>query len=306
MTDGIGARAVFIAGPTASGKSAAALDVAERTGAEIVNADAIQVYRDLEILSARPSAADERRARHHLFGFLDARERCSAGRWARAAAAVIDEISTRSVPAVVVGGTGLYFRALGEGLSAMPAVPEDVRTRLLKRREEIGAAAFRDEFVARDPRSAKFAPGDQQRIMRAAEVLEATGRSIHEFQSERGDALIAPPIAHIVIEPDRAALYAACEARFERMVAAGALEEARRLAERGLDPSLPAMKALGVAELLAALRGEMSLDEAVARAKMNTRRFAKRQLTWFRGQATDWTRVADWRSAADLAAKTLA
>jgi tRNA dimethylallyltransferase len=296
MTE-LSTRVVFIAGPTASGKSAAALEVAERTGAEIINADAIQVYRDLEIISARPGLQELSRAPHHLFGFLDGAERCSAGRWARAAAERIARIGGKNA-AVVVGGSGLYFRALAQGLSPIPDAPAPLRAELARRREELGADAFRRELLARDPGSAKFAPGDAARIMRAYEVLEATGRSIHDFHGTAGEALIAAPLSAVVIEPERSALYRACEERFDRMMAGGALDEARRLLARRLDPGLPVMKALGAAELLDALSGRCTLAEAVERAKRNTRRFAKRQLTWFRGQAPHWRRAVDWRTAA--------
>lgn len=301
----VSTRVVFIAGPTATGKSAAALDVAARTGAEIVNADAIQVYRDLEILSSRPGAQELARAPHHLFGFVDGAERFSAGRWARSAIAAISDIGARGAAAVVVGGTGLYFRALAVGLSPIPETPADVRVELLRRRDEIGPDAFRRELIARDPQSAKFAPGDRQRVFRAFEVFEATGRSIHDFQSEKALPPLATPLAAVVIEPERSALYQDCADRFEGMMAAGGLDEARRLLSRGLDPALPVMKALGAVELFEAIRGNLTLEEAVELAMRNTRRFAKRQLTWFRGQAPDWARVPNRQAAADFIAESL-
>jgi tRNA dimethylallyltransferase len=283
---------VFIAGPTASGKSAAALEMAQALGGEIVNADSMQVYRDLRILTARPSPQDLERARHHLFGHVDAATSCSAGMWARQAAQAIADIAAREEVAIVVGGTGLYFRALSEGLSPVPEVPNDVRAAVRRRCEQIGSEAFRAELLARDPAAARLSPADVQRHIRAAEVLEATGRPLAEFQSMARESLIPTLAAKIVIEPDRETLYRDCDARFDRMLAAGALEEARAFKGRALDPSLPAMKALGVAELVSHLQGQMTLADAAELAKRNTRRFAKRQLTWFRNQTPDWPRAS--------------
>ncbi len=294
----ISADVIFIAGPTASGKSAAALALAESLGAEIVNADAMQVYRDLRILTARPSPDDLARAPHHLFGHMDAATRCSAGLWAREAAAAIADISARGKPAIVVGGTGLYFRALSVGLSPIPDIPAEVRSAVRRRREEIGSEAFYAELVARDPSAGRLGPRDAQRLARAAEVLAATGKPLSHFQALPPTPLVPPPAAAIVIEPDRETLYGACDLRLDRMLAEGAVEEARALLVRNLDASLPAMKALGAAELMAHLRGELTLGAAIDLAKANTRRFAKRQTTWFRNQAPDWMRVQDPAEAA--------
>jgi len=293
-------RVFFIAGPTASGKSALALALAGEIGGEIVNADAIQVYRDLEILSARPRAADLALVPHHLFGFLDGSERCSAGRWARKAAVIIDEIGARGRAAIVVGGTGLYFRALEEGLSPVPDVPEAIRTAARRRLEEIGSEAFRLEAFARDPATAKLDRSDTQRLLRAWEVSEATGKPLSSFQALPREPFIPRPAARLVLEPDRDALYSACDIRLERMIEEGALDESRRLLARGLDRSLPVMKALGAAELMSHLRGELTLAAAIALAKQNTRRFVKRQTTWFRHQTPDWPRAAGWRDAVPI------
>lgn len=290
MTDK--ARVVFIAGPTASGKSALALALAERTGGEIVNADAIQVYRDLEILSARPAAGETARARAHLFGHVDAAERYSAGRFAREAGQAVAEITARGRMAVVVGGTGLYFRALEGLLSPIPEIPEDVREKGRRRLGALGLSAFADEVGARDPESARAYAGDPQRLLRAWSVHEATGRALSALKRVKGAALTPPPAARIIIEPERRALYDAIERRVDSMLAQGGIEEARRLAQRRLDASLPAMKALAAAEFMAYLKGALTLDAAVDLAKRNTRRFAKRQLTWFRHQAADWERAA--------------
>jgi tRNA dimethylallyltransferase len=281
----------LIAGPTASGKTALALRLAEQVGGEIVNADALQVYRDLRILSARPSPEDEARVPHHLFGVVDAAEAWSVGRWLAAAETVLKDIAARGKPAVAVGGTGLYFRALTQGLVQLPGVPAEVRQDVQAQFDGIGEATFREALRAIDPPAeARIAPGDRQRLTRALEVFEATGRALSDWQADA-----APPFAKdfraVVLEPPRAELYARCDARFSAMIDAGALDEVRALLARGLDPSLPAMKAVGVRELGTHLRGELVLAEAIAQAQQVTRRYAKRQLTWFRHQAVGWPRL---------------
>lgn len=285
MTD---ARVIFIAGPTASGKSAAAMRVAESLSGEIVNADAMQVYEGLRIVTARPTENDEARFPHHLYGVLDPAERCSAGRWARMASDCISEIKGRGNIAILVGGTGLYFKALAEGLSPIPDAPPDIRQAAKARREALGAAAFREEVVARDPAMARLPEGDAQRLMRAWEVYEATGETLSSFQDRPRMPLIDGPALKAVIMPEREALYAACDARARDMFSDGAIEEVRALLARGLDLSLPAMKALGVPEIASLLRGERNRDEALELLQRNTRRFAKRQLTWLRHQTPDW------------------
>jgi len=287
MIDGV----IFIAGPTASGKSAAALGLAEDIGGEIVNADAMQVYRDLHIVTARPSEADEARARHHLYGVADGAERWSAGRWAREAAPIIDDLAARGRTPIVVGGTGLYFRALEEGLSPIPDIPPEIGEAAKARREALGADAFRDEVIGFDPAMARLPAGDAQRLLRAWEVFKATGAPLTEFQNRPREPLIALPVRRLVIEPPRETLYARCDERAAAMLAHGAVEEVRRLLDRALDPGLPVMKALGVPEISAMLRGEANENESLAALQQSTRRFAKRQLTWFRNQAADWPRV---------------
>ncbi len=282
---------VLIAGPTASGKSAAALALAQKLGGTIVNADAMQVYRDLRILTARPSAGDEAAAPHRLYGVLDGAERCSAGRWARLAADAIAEIRGEGRVAVVAGGTGLYFRALEEGLSPIPEAPPEIREKAAARWAELGPAAFRKEVIAQDPAMARLPEGDAQRLKRAWEVFAVTGKPISQFQAEVPVPLIGGADARVVIEPAREALYARCDARAAAMLEEGAVEEARALLARGLDPALPVMKALGVAEIAALLAGETSREEALARLQQNTRRYAKRQLTWLRNQMADWPRA---------------
>ena len=287
-----GASVILIAGPTASGKSAAALALAKKLDGEIVNADAMQVYSDLRILTARPPTQEEAAIPHHLYGVLDGAERCSAGRWARLASETIRDILARGRPSIVVGGTGLYFRALEDGLSPIPEIPAAVRERAGERIKEVGPAAFRAEVVARDPAMARLPEGDSQRLLRAWEVFEATGKPLSHFQTLPRTPLIESVASRIVIEPPRDVLYARCDARATAMLAEGAVEEARALIARGLDPALPVMKALGVAEIGAMLRGALTKDDALALLQQNTRRFAKRQLTWFRNQAADWPRAA--------------
>lgn len=285
-------RAILIAGPTASGKSALALRLAEAVGGEIVNADALQLYRDLRILSARPSPEEEARVPHHLFGVADATESWSVGKWLAAARGMLDLIAGRGRPAIVVGGTGLYFRALTQGLADTPAVPPQVREAALQAYQRLGETAFRAELRTRDPEAeARISPGDRQRLTRAFEVHEASGRPLSAWQSQTAEMLDLGDCRRAVIEPPREILYARCDARFAAMMAAGALEEVRALLDRRLDPGLPAMKAVGVRELGAYLKGEIDSDPAIALARQETRRYAKRQLTWFRNQSTDWPRI---------------
>ena len=282
----------LIAGPTASGKSALALRLAERLGGEIVNADALQLYRDLRLLTARPSAAEEARAPHHLYGVADGSDGWSVGRWLRVAGAVLEEIAGRGRPAVVVGGTGLYFRALIEGLAEIPPIPRAEREKAEALFEAVGEAAFREALAKADPAAAKrIAPGDRQRLTRAMEVQAATGRPISQWQAETQPTLPPGSWRAAVLEPDRPTLYARCDARLEQIVREGALDEVRALVARGLAPALPVMKAVGVRELAACLAGEASLPEALALAQQQTRRYAKRQSTWLRNQTPDWPRL---------------
>ena len=275
--------AVVVAGPTASGKSALALGLAEAFGGTIVNADSQQIYRDLRILSARPDAAAERRVPHRLYGWLDAAERGTAARWRTRALAAMDEASGEGRLPILVGGTGLYLRALTQGLAPIPAIPPAIRAEaeeLLRRR---GGAGLREALAALDPAAAALQPADAPRLLRAWEVVRATGVPIGEWRKRPAPA--APwRFATILLLPPRGELYAACDARFAAMVAQGALDEAAALAARRLDPALPAMKALGVPQLLLHLRGELSLAAAVAAGQRATRNYAKRQVTWFRHQ----------------------
>ncbi len=243
------------------------------------------------MLSARPSPDEEARAPHHLFGIADAADGWSVGRWLRAATEVLADIAARGRPAVVVGGTGLYFAALTKGLAEPPAIPA-ARRQAARDYDLMGEAAFRERLAAADPAAAaRISPADRQRLSRAWEVFAATGVSLTAWQA--GGEPLLPPDAYaaVALEPPREVLYARCDARLEQMVAQGALEETATLMARGLDPALPAMKAVGLRELATHLRGETTLDTALEAAQRETRRYVKRQTTWMRGQMSAWPRV---------------
>jgi len=275
----------LIGGPTAGGKSALAMAMARDTGAEIVGADSMQIYRDLAVLTAAPTEADRAEVPHHLVGVADAAEAWSVGRWLKAAERTLAEIAARSKPAIVVGGTGLYFNALTRGLADIPEVDRE-------RSAALDEVSLRLALKALDPAAeARIKPGDRQRLIRAHAVATQTGKALSDWQAETRPALAPGTWRGIVVEPEREALYARCDARLEAMVEAGALEEVRALDSRALDPELPALKAVGYRELLAFVRREAELADALAAAQMETRKYAKRQLTWFRNQAKDWKRV---------------
>ena len=276
---------IVVAGPTASGKSGLALSIAEAFGGTVINADSMQVYRELAVLTARPGPDAEARAAHRLYGTLSGAEVCSAGRWREMALAEIARAWEIDSLPVVAGGTGLYLRALERGLSPIPEVPPAVREAARAQHAKMGGAAFHAALASRDPAAAaRLHPGDSQRLIRAWEVLEATGRPLADWhRAGAGDGLACRRLL-LVLAPPRQALYAACDRRFLDMMAAGALDEVRRLLALGLDPSLPVMKALGVTPLADHLAGKISLDEAVAAVQQATRRYAKRQLTWLRNQ----------------------
>jgi tRNA dimethylallyltransferase len=287
-------KAVLIAGPTASGKSALALKLAERHGGVIVNADSMQVYRDLRVITARPAPDEEARAPHKLYGHVDAAENYSVGRWCVDVQTALAEAKRAGRIAIVVGGTGLYFKALTQGLSAVPPTPAEVRAAVRARLDADGAAAMHNALARRDPiMAARIKPGDRMRVARALEVLDATGRSLADWQREGLPAVLKPEHAiKIFLTPERDELHRRIDARFDAMLASGALDEVRALDARGLDPLLPAMKAHGVPWLRRYLRGEITLDEAAAGAKQDTRQYTKRQLTWFRHQMPGWSWVA--------------
>jgi tRNA dimethylallyltransferase len=287
--------AVLIAGPTASGKSALAMAVAEKIGGVIVNADSMQVYRDLRIITARPTQADRARVPHKLYGHVDAAENYSVGAWCRDAGDALKEIVRQGRTPVLVGGTGLYFKALTTGLAAVPAIPADIRADVRGRLQRAGAPALHTELMRLDPATAqRVTANDRSRISRALEVVLATGRPLSEWHREGLPPLIDPnKAAKVFLTCERKELVRRIEVRFAAMLDSGALEEVKQLAARGLDRSLPAMKAHGVPWLMRHLNGEISRDEAAAGAIMDTRRYAKRQLTWFRNQLKEWP----WESA---------
>jgi len=285
-------RALLIAGPTASGKSALALGLAQKLGGEIINADSMQVYSTLRVLTARPAAEDEALVPHHLYGVLDPSEVCSAQAWAEMALAKVEEIEARGAFPILVGGTGLYFKALTAGLSPMPPVPEDVRAAV---RAEVAAdAGVAHAALAKlDPEAAaRIGPADGQRIARALEIHRATGKPLTWWQGHAPEPLLTGHLAKFALDPPRDWLRARIDRRFDMMIGEGALEEVRALAARGLDSQLPAMKALGVPSLMAHIAGEKSLDEAVSEAKTLTKQFAKRQSTWFRHQMIAWEAIS--------------
>jgi len=282
------ADAVLIAGPTASGKSEAALALAERIGAALVNTDSMQVYREARILTARPNDTALARAPHFLYGQVGVGDVYSVARYQSDATEAFARVRASGKLPLFVGGTGLYFHALTEGLADVPKIPEAIRNTVRARREAIGATAFFRELAARDPDSAaRLRPSDTQRVLRAAEVLDATGRPLAAWQQSSGAAPLAGyRLARFVLSPPRAELHRRIETRFEQMIAGGALEEARSL--KGLDPALPSAKLLGLRQLWAVLDGATTMDDAIASAKTATRQYAKRQLTWFRYRMADW------------------
>lgn len=282
--------AIVIAGPTASGKSAFALDMAERHGGMIVNADSMQVYKELNILTARPGPAETARAPHRLYGFRSGAKAYSVGQWLDDVADVMDEARHSDLVPIFVGGTGLYFKALFEGLSPVPEIPPEIRAYWRGRAERADAPALHAELAVRDPAAAaRLRPSDIQRILRALEVVDATGHSIAAWQQRAGTPLLDESRTHkFVVAPERAALYRACDARAEKMIAAGAADEVAALLAHDLDPSLPVMRAIGVRPLTAYLRGEIDPPMALSRLQTETRRYAKRQLTWARRNMISW------------------
>lgn len=281
---------VLIAGPTASGKSAAALAMARAHDGVIINADSMQVYAELSILTARPGPDDLAAAEHRLYGCISASQPFSAALWAERAVAEISDAHARGKLAIIAGGTGLYFHVLMHGLSPVPPVPEDVRAAARRLRAELGAERFFALLEAADAEAAsRLNPNDTQRVVRAYEVAKGTGRKLSEWQKVKGTPMIDMARAlSVVIEPERAWLNQRIEARFDAMLEAGALDEVRAFAALSPKPEWPALRALGVRPLLEHLEGRLSVEEAVARAKAETRAYAKRQLTWFRHQMPGW------------------
>ncbi len=296
---------ILIAGPTASGKSALALALAEKLGGAIINADSMQVYRDLRIITARPTPEEEARMPHRLYGHVDAAENFSVGRWCSEIADVLAAAQREARVAIVVGGTGLYFKALTQGLAAVPPIPAQIRNEVRARLASDGVEALHAELTQRDPAAAaRLMSGDRARVTRALEVVLATGRSILQWHEAnmpaRVDAALA---AKIFLMPDRDVLLRRIDARFDAMMAAGAMDEVRALAGRHLDPNLPAMKAHGVPWLIRHLNGEIALAEAIEGGKRDTRQYTKRQATWFRNQLPDFTWAAPERALTAIEAQ---
>lgn len=285
--------AILIHGPTASGKTALAIEVARKLGGEVINADSMQVYRDLQVISARPTEEEMDGVPHHLFGYVDAAARYSTGEWLEAARGVLKKLQRQNKHAVIVGGTGLYLLALTQGLSDIPPVPDDIRAEVKLISDTEGAEGLRARLAPHDPDLAeRLGTGDKQRLARAYEVWLSTGRPLSDFQTER-----QPPVLKdgewvgYALTPPRSALYKKIDRRFEGMLMQGAMAEARALVARNLDQELPAMKAHGMPWLAAFVRGEISAEEAAENAKRDTRRYAKRQFTWIGRQFPFWPRI---------------
>ncbi|MDK1490353.1 tRNA (adenosine(37)-N6)-dimethylallyltransferase MiaA [Sinorhizobium sp. 7-81] len=286
--------AILITGPTASGKSALAVELARRHGGVVVNADSMQVYDTLKVLTARPDEAEMGGIEHFLYGHVPAGAAYSTGAWLREAEALVQRLRKEGRLPVFVGGTGLYFKALTGGLSDMPGVPAAIRDTLRTRLRDEGAEALHGELADRDPQAAaQLRPGDGQRIVRALEVIEATGKPIHFFQQNRGPVIVDPDRARkIVVLPDRAVLHRRIDRRFEIMLERGAVDEVRALLALDLSPDMPVMKAIGVQQIAAMLRGEISEEKVIATGAAATRQYAKRQMTWFRNQLDEsWERI---------------
>jgi tRNA dimethylallyltransferase len=299
---------ILIAGPTASGKSALALALAEKLGGTIINADSMQVYRDLRIITARPTPEEEARVPHRLYSHVDAAENFSVGRWCTEVAGVLAATPREPRVAILVGGTGLYFKALTEGLAAVPSIPAQIRNEVRTRLASDGVEALHAELTRRDPAAAaRLMPGDRARVTRALEVVLATGRSLLSWHEANMPACVdAALAAKVFLVPSRDALLRRIDARFDAMMAAGALDEVRALAERKLDPTLPAMKAHGVPWLIRHLNGEIALAEAIEGGKRDTRQYTKRQATWFRNQLPDFAWVAPEGALTAVEAQLLA
>jgi tRNA dimethylallyltransferase len=289
--NGIGA--VLIAGPTASGKSALGIKLAQALNGVVINADSMQVYRDLRVITARPAPEEEAQAPHRLYGHMDAAVNFSVGRYMADAIAILSEIEGKKLP-IFVGGTGLYFKALTDGLSDMPTVPEQVREDIRRESEGLETPELHQMLERRDPETARtLRPSDRLRIQRALEIFAATGQPLVSFHGSRQPGpLNGKRLIKLFLAPERDELRRRIDNRFLVMMEQGALNEVRTLGERNLDPMLPAMRAHGVPGLLSYLRGEIPLDEAIAKGQGDTRRYAKRQFTWFRHQLPDWEWVA--------------
>lgn len=286
--------AILITGPTASGKSALALRLARERNGVVINADSMQVYDTLRVLTARPSKEEMQGVPHLLYGHVPASSLYSTGEWLRDLSVLLSDLRGQARFPVIVGGTGLYFKALTGGLSDMPAIPEEIRDRLRGRLIEEGPAVLHTELSRRDPEMAEaLRPGDGQRIVRALEVIEATGKSIRDYQKANGPVIVDPDRAQkFVVLPDRPVLHDRINRRFEAMMESGAVEEVEALLALKLAPDATAMKAIGVSQIADMLAGRMSEAEVIEKSAAATRQYAKRQMTWFRNQmGEDWTRI---------------
>jgi tRNA dimethylallyltransferase len=289
--------AILIAGPTASGKSRLAIELvqalANDQGAVIINGDSMQVYAELRLLTARPSAAEEAAAPHRLYGFVSAAQAFSVGRWVTHALSEIAQARQGGQVPIVVGGTGLYFQALTEGLAEIPQVSDEARLEARQRLDELGPGGLHDVLGQRDPEmAARLQATDAQRLVRAYEVLISTGVSLADWQRRPATTpVLRGPWRGFVLNRPRADLYRRCDERLAAMLDQGALEEVAELAAMNLDPALPAMKALGVPDLIRLTRGEISRADALAAAQQATRRYAKRQMTWFRNKMCSWQSI---------------
>ena len=287
-------KVVLIAGPTASGKSALALELAQKTGGVVINTDSMQVYRDLRVITARPTPAEEAQVPHRLYGHVDAGVNFSAGAWVTDVAKILAETHAAGRLPIFTGGSGLYFKALTTGLSAVPPIAAEVRESVRARLERDGVEALHAELARRDPALAeRLKPRDRARIARALEVVEATGRALTDWHREGLPPLLpSGEFSALFLAPERDLLYARIDARFDAMLAGGALDEVAALAARNLDPLLPAMKAHGVPALIRYLKGEISREAAAETGRADTRHYAKRQFTWFRHQLPEFEWVA--------------
>lgn len=283
----------LIGGPTASGKSALVTRMAQHYNGVVINADAMQLYREIPILTAQPTVEEQQGVPHRLYGIFSVTEAGSVAMWLEHACQAIDAVCAQGKTPILVGGTGMYLRCLVEGIAAIPEIDADIRQQARHHLEVWGNARFHQELAAIDPQAAAhITPGDSQRMVRAWEVMAQTGRSLYDWQREPTQPYYDPArFRGYVVHPPREWLYARCNARFYAMLEQGAMDEVRQLEPMQLSPELPAMKALGIPELLAHLRGEVTLEEATAKAQQSTRRYAKRQVTWFKNQFPTWERV---------------